>query len=389
MDNYLTIIKKCLNKTGTSEDRKLLNQWLSDSEENKLLFKEEVKKWYASKDDLETDTQKAYDSFITRVNQSDVKVVSIKNWKRILPYAAVFAGILMIGYYGLLRDTGYSSNNSVVVNSEKPRQDDKIKIIQDDGTITYMDNTSQSDIVTSNGTILGKMENDRLVVAESIHPETIEYLEISIPKGKIFQLDLSDGTKVWLNAGSTLKFPKQFIASESNRNVYLDGEAFFDVTTNKVQPFMVNTGDVSIEVLGTQFNVSSYPEDITIKTTLVEGSVALKELGSITELATLVPNDQVIYTKQNMKLDQKQVDTKLYTSWMYRKMIIDNESFASVIKRLERTYDIEIISKHEKLNQTRFTGEFDTENVRQILAVFSETVNFKYTINNKQIVIAP
>ncbi|RKM92724.1 DUF4974 domain-containing protein, partial [Aquimarina sp. BL5] len=268
-------------------------------------------------------------------------------------------------------------------------EEDKIKIIQEDGTITYLDFDDKTDIINAKGKLIGKKDRDKLIVSNTKNGEEIEYLEISIPKGKIFQLSLSDGTKVWLNAASTLKFPKNFVASESNRVVHLQGEAFFDVTTNKTQPFIVNTASIDVEVLGTQFNVSSYQEDATVKTTLVEGSVAIIDSEDQNKLSTLVPNDQAVYTKQNKGLDQKKVNTEIYTAWMYRKMTIQDESFASVIKRLERTYDIEIINTNDRLNKTRFTGEFDVENVRQILNVFSETIDFTYTIENKRIVIAP
>ncbi|WP_299437464.1 FecR domain-containing protein [uncultured Aquimarina sp.] len=391
MKSYLTLIEKYLENTISPEDREILKSWVEENEEHKNIFKKEVANWSVAKEEISVDPNKAYDRFVKNIQKGEQekgKVRSLHSLKKVMQYAAVLAGILVITYYAVKSNPVVITNDNNVVITES-LEEDKIKIVQEDGTVTYIDFDDKTDIVNADGKLIGKKDRDKLVVSNTENSEEIEYLEISIPKGKIFQLSLSDGTKVWLNAASTLKFPKNFAASQPNRLVYLEGEAFFDVTTNKEQPFIVNTGTVDVEVLGTQFNVSSYQEDLTVKTTLVEGSVAINNSDDHKKLLTLIPNDQAVYTKQNKDLDKKKVNTEVYTAWMYRKMIIQDESFTSVIKRLERTYDVEIVSTNERLNNTRFTGEFDVENVRQILNVFSETIDFTYTIENKRIVIAP
>ncbi|AXT53450.1 DUF4974 domain-containing protein [Aquimarina sp. BL5] len=391
MKSYLGLIEKYLEDKISPEEREILKSWVSENEEHKNIFTKEVAEWSAAKKEISVDSHKAYDRFVSTIQKEEHKkgkVRSLQSWKRVMQYAAILVGVLVITYYAVKSNPVVITNDNNIVTTES-LEEDKIKIIQEDGTITYLDFDDKTDIINAKGKLIGKKDRDKLIVSNTKNGEEIEYLEISIPKGKIFQLSLSDGTKVWLNAASTLKFPKNFVASESNRVVHLQGEAFFDVTTNKTQPFIVNTASIDVEVLGTQFNVSSYQEDATVKTTLVEGSVAIIDSEDQNKLSTLVPNDQAVYTKQNKGLDQKKVNTEIYTAWMYRKMTIQDESFASVIKRLERTYDIEIINTNDRLNKTRFTGEFDVENVRQILNVFSETIDFTYTIENKRIVIAP
>jgi len=388
MDNYLTIIKKYLEGDLSLLEREKLKKWLSQDIANEAFFKEEIKNWYDAQEGIEVEPDTAYKRFAEVIDQKQTKVILFKPWMKMITYAAVFTGVLLgVYYYTAVNESLSRDNPNIVeVNYESL---DKIKIVQADGTTTYLDFKDTRDVVDPSGNLVVKKEQNQLIVQSNATSAKTEYLEISIPKGKLFQLSLSDGTKVWLNAASTLRFPQHFNTADTNRIVHLEGEAFFDVTTNKKQPFVVKTGAVDVEVLGTQFNVSSYNEDATVKTTLVEGAVAVNDPNNATQNLKLTPNHQAIYSKENNRLQQKKVNTALFTSWMDKKIILQNESFSEVCKRIERTYDVEIISTNEKLNNTRFTGEFDTENVEQILNVFSETIAFTYTIKDKKIMINP
>ncbi len=388
MDNYLTIIKKYLEGDLSLLEREKLKKWLSQDIANEAFFKEEIKNWYDAQEGIEVEPDTAYKRFAEVIDQKQTKVILFKPWIKMITYAAVFTGVLLgVYYYTAVNESLSRDNPNIVeVNYESL---DKIKIVQADGTTTYLDFKDTRDVVDPSGNLVVKKEQNQLIVQSNATSAKTEYLEISIPKGKLFQLSLSDGTKVWLNAASTLRFPQHFNTADTNRIVHLEGEAFFDVTTNKKQPFVVKTGAVDVEVLGTQFNVSSYNEDATVKTTLVEGAVAVNDPNNATQNLKLTPNHQAIYSKENNRLQQKKVNTALFTSWMDKKIILQNESFSEVCKRIERTYDVEIISTNEKLNNTRFTGEFDTENVEQILNVFSETIAFTYTIKDKKIMINP
>jgi ferric-dicitrate binding protein FerR (iron transport regulator) len=389
MDNYLTVIKKYLEGDISSSDRQALQQWLAEDPDNEILFKQEIKNWYAANEKLPADSNSAYERFIHTIEDKKTKVIRLQSWSRILKYAAVLGGILLGGYYYTSRDISVftTSSSSTVAADILPI--DKIKVAQADGTVTYMDFNDKTDIKNASGNLIGKKNQDQFVVQPDTEVTEVKYMEISIPKGKLFQLTLSDGTKVWLNAASSLKFPQHFVPAEENRIVYLKGEAFFDVTKNKKQPFIVKTETIDVEVLGTQFNVSSYSEDTTVKTTLVEGAVVVNDQNENTNSLQLVPNDQAVFSKNKKVLHKQKVNTSLYTSWMDKKIILQNESFSEACKRIERTYDVAIISHNKKLNNTRFTGEFDVENVKEILRTFSETLKFTYEMNQNKILIHP
>lgn len=387
MINYLTIIRKYLKEEISPLEKEKLIQWLEEDEENIVLFKNELRNWYATKEELHTEPKKAFEHFVKAIHQKETKVIALGVWKKVVVYAAVLAGILFGTYYTVYNKPLFK-NDPIIVETDATSTD-KIKIVQTDGSISYVDFENTTNVTDAQGNLIGTKEQDQLVLERNNLNTKIEYIEIAIPKGKLFQLTLSDGTKVWLNAASTLKFPKHFTPSAKNRLVYLEGEAFFDVVTNKEQPFVVKTGGIDVNVTGTQFNISSYPEDATVKTTLVEGAVAVNQDDNTVNTLTLTPSYQAVYRKEDKLLHQKKVNTKLFTSWMNKKIILQNESFAELCKRIERTYNVEIESQNEKLNHTRFTGEFDTENIEEILNVFSETIKFTYTIKNKKITIKP
>lgn len=171
--------------------------------------------------------------------------------------------------------------------------------------------------------------------------------------------------------------------------VYLVGEAFFDVATDEKKPFIVKAKGIDINVLGTQFNVSSYAEDELIKTTLIEGSVALATSDTPNNKVLLNPSYQAVYNKEESYISKKKVDTEIFTSWMQKKIILQNESFEEAFRRIERAYDMKIINHNSVLAATKFTGEFDVESIEEILKTFSETLNFTYTIKEKKIIIHP
>ena len=171
-----------------------------------------------------------------------------------------------------------------------------------------------------------------------VSDENLVFNEIYVPYGQTFNLTLSDGTKVWLNAGTRLRFPQNLKTSTQNRIVYLDGEAFFDVTKDEKRPFIVNAENLDIEVLGTQFNVSAYKSDGQIATTLVEGAVNVYEDSNPDTKVLLSPSYQAAFVKEKGTLTKEKVDTRIYTGWMENRLIIDNLSFKQIIDKLERTH---------------------------------------------------
>jgi len=211
------------------------------------------------------------------------------------------------------------------------------------------------------------------------------YNEIQIPNGEKSSITLYDGTKVWLNSGTTFKYPVAF--NGGKRNVFIEGEAYFEVAKNKKKPFVIHTGEMDILVLGTKFNVYAYPEDDMLYTTLEEGSVNIS-LPAIDKKFNLKPGEQFEYSK-SAKLPQLiNVDTRLYTSWKENILRFENASLAEVFKKMERWYDVKIIVDKNLDTSERYTITIKTESLREMLKVLSLTTNMKYEIKEDMVKIS-
>ena len=212
--------------------------------------------------------------------------------------------------------------------------------------------------------------------------------EMVTPKGQRSIITLFDGTRVWLNADSRLDYPESF-AGKKTREVYLEGEAFFDVTENKEQPFIVNTSDLKVKVLGTAFNVRSYKKDNLIETTLVRGQVSISSKAEQGSAVILRPNQKVVYEKKSGKLMLKnQVDTEKSTSWRDGKLYFEDEAFSEIVKALERWYNVTIHVENTETLGCRFSAKIDNKTLEEVLDLFKFSENIDYRIDERVIYIS-
>jgi ferric-dicitrate binding protein FerR (iron transport regulator) len=209
--------------------------------------------------------------------------------------------------------------------------------------------------------------------------------QIIIPYGKRSEITLADGTHIWLNSGSQLSYPSRF--KTNSRDVYLTGEAFFDVTADANKPFYVMTRDFKIKVLGTKFNVSSYSEDRTIQTVLLKGKVSAGKNKLFAETIDLYPGERLVYDKAGNNLAKEKVDVQLYTSWINGYLIFDNEPTTEVFKKLERYYNQRIIASGG-LGGNTFSGKLDLkDNIKDVLDNISFASSVKATEENGSFII--
>ena len=192
----------------------------------------------------------------------------------------------------------------------------------------------------------------------------IETQLVHTSSGEIKQVVLEDGTKVWLNAESTLSYPQPF--SKKNRIVKLEGEAYFDVRSNKKRPFKVETDKIIINVTGTQFNVSSYKNDPLVSTFLEEGSVSVNHIESNSNY-DIKPGYVFELNKGNKNVSFREVDMRYLTAWKNGELSFYNESFESISRKLERKFGVEIILKNENIKNLKYTADFDSEGIDEIL----------------------
>ncbi len=386
MIDYNLLIKKLVNNEISLHEREILQEWVLIDEQNHKKFTQ-ILKTLEVKESLLFDSNFAYKKFNTTITKKDNKVVRLTKYYK---YAAIL--VLAIGVTFIISLNNKSTDFNTIVDSNPQNNiiDKKaITIKLADGTTKIIANNMLSDLKDSNGNLIASKQNNGLSFTNNLNKDSNNFAlnEIQVPNGKTLKIELTDGTVVWLNSGTRFKFPQSFNSYTENRKVFLQGEAFFDVTKNKDKPFIVETKGINVEVLGTQFNVSSYDNEEIIATTLVEGSVNVIQVESPDKTLHITPNYQAVFNTTNSNLSKTKVDTKIYTSWINNKLIINSLKFNDILKKLERKHDVEIINENQILNNEIYRGEFEDETIETILNTIALSNPFKYTIEGKKITI--
>jgi hypothetical protein len=309
----------------------------------------------------------------------------LNNW---LKYAAVFIGLLLTTTYAI---NEYNKNQTKhafsVLNTSgvilKITGDNNAQIIENDGVRV---------ITNRNGEKIGTIQKNILKYTDNTNSKNQLASEntLTVPYGKTFDVVLSDGTYVYLNAGSVLTYPAHFNGA-AKREVFLKGEGYFKVAKDKNIPFIVKTETLNTRVYGTEFNVSAYKTDATTEVVLVEGSVGVKEVeetkSSHTEYLIIKPSQKASKGGVSNILKVEKVNVKPYISWKSGLLIFDNENIASIFQKLERQFDVEIRNSYANLYTHSYTGVFKTKNINEILLTLSNHTSFYYTIKGNKITI--
>lgn len=256
-----------------------------------------------------------------------------------------------------------------------------VKIIKEDGTFEMTNNE---------GKVTLKQTGNQLTYNNDLVSRELVYNQLNVPYGKQITIKLSDGTLVHMNAGSSLKYPVEFISEEKERKVFLDGEAFFEVASDESAPFLVQTEQINVQVLGTQFNISSYPDDASTEVVLVEGLVEL--LRNNTEKDNkpvgLAPGYMgVLGQGINEEIYIEKVNTHHYTSWTKGELLFRRSTLHDMFKTLERHYNITILNTNKDWENVLFNASFKKEPIEIILSYFDEVIGMDYSIKNNMVII--
>lgn len=262
----------------------------------------------------------------------------------------------------------------------------KAMLVLNNGDIINLSNKTHDEIITTEDLIIRNngTELQYATPEDAINKQTNNYNELIVPKGGEYTLTLSDGTKVWLNSQSKLKYPVAF--NNINREVYLEGEAYFEVTKDPHHPFHVNAKDrITIEVLGTSFNVRSYPDENKVETVLEEGSVRMSK-GK--EKVMLFPGYKAVYQPEK-GFEMASVNTELYTAWRYGQYIFVDESVENILKQLSRWYNIEVFYSDEKARSVIFSGDVRKYNdITTLLEAMEIAGGIHFKINGNTLIVS-
>jgi ferric-dicitrate binding protein FerR (iron transport regulator) len=214
----------------------------------------------------------------------------------------------------------------------------------------------------------------------------LKFNVLKVPRGGEYFLILADSTKVWLNSETTLRFPVRFAGN--TRSVELNGEAYFEVARNEKVPFLVSSGNQTIKVLGTQFNISSYPENQLIMTTLVEGSVEVSPGSNQEEKLLLNPGEQSLLSKNTNKIEKRIVDVTPYIAWKDGRFVFQDQMLEDIMNTLSKWYDVQVVFANEEDKKLRFTGNLERYvDFSDILGKIERTNEIEFAIANNTIII--
>lgn len=318
------LIARLLCGEATNIEKDELNHWIGESPANKRLFDETQRIWEKSQPYFSaseiSSDRDKIKSQISQYSNKATKTIGLPTW--LFRVAAILAFPIMLGI----------------------------------------------------GWYLGSLE---------ISSET-QMCEVTAPKGQITRCLLADGTEVWLNAGSTLKYDPAL--NGKIRKVKLDGEAFFKVAENNKKPFIVSTQQAQIKVLGTVFNLKAYSGEDKVETTLEEGSVEFSVHGNAAKTVKLKPGEQLVYSISEKKITLGEVDTYLHTAWKDGKFVFKDADLHTIIQELEKLYDVRIHLENDSLRKLHFRGMFEYEqNIFSALETLERTTNIKYRMNGRDI----
>jgi len=370
------IIFNFFENPSNPDEIEQLAQWVKD---NPSSFKESAELHYLITRSLGQENAEQYKKEL--LSKFDLLVRSKRKRRQAwLRYAAIFIGLIGISTLLLLRN-----------NSPKTVGQQEVTIVLDNGTTKELSNKDAS-IVTRSNNIIAEQDGFKIVYKKvSIENDDLDeplvYNTLNVPYGKKFEIVLSDGTQVYLNSGSSLTYPTAFYAS-GPRDVELTGEAYFTVESDSLRPFRVKTRELDTKVLGTQFNLSSYPDDETVQVVLVEGSLSVKRSNGFEASHLLLkPNQMAFYSNGHKELQLTDVDVSRYIAWKEGILYFKNEDFIHITKKLERHYNVAIEIRGDLLKSERYTGRFKTETIEEVLQGFQRIKDFAYKITNDKIIL--
>lgn len=369
------LISKYLRNDISEEDRMVLEQWLDEKEENRLLLESFRNGTHEVQHDMDfirsLDAETAWESFEERVQQ--------RRWKRMMRYVGYAAAIVVVAGLAIWKflpgssDADDAQTANVFHNDVAPGSNKAQLTLSDGSTVdleTYINGLQEQD-----GTAITGSDGQLTYSTPDDAANELIYNTLVIPKAGTYQLTLSDGTKVWLNAMSELRFPVQFGGKE--RRVFLKGEAYFEVAHDARRPFRVAVNDTEVEVLGTHFNINSYAQ---VTTTLVEGSVKIyKE-----EEEQLLTPGQEAKVGEHISVYKANMDKVI--AWKNGDFYFKSDNMVEIMEQLSRWYDIEVNYRGNIPLNAGYNGSISRNvNLSEVLEMLTFASGALFSIDQKQV----
>ncbi len=363
----------------SEKERKELKKWIENKEENAIIYHDLLEGNIGGEDREKIIGKFRKEQAWKRVRnhiESEKKVAkrNVLRKFRIPMAAAVLLALVTFAYFQFIN----SASTFPETASLNPGTS-RANLSLPERSIALHNTDAKQNISSSyhveNGTLIYEKGTD------------VEQHKIDVPRGGEYKVQLADGSKIWLNAGSSLSYPTNF--NGDTREVTFSGEGYFEVAGNTDKPFIIHTNDIQVKVLGTAFNISAYEDDDFVHTTLEEGKVVIsKEKGSDKNTWVLYPGQQAYYNTLEQQLMVSKVKVQEFTSWKTGRLIFSGETLGSLFKKFSRWYDVDVVFEDEKLAQKTFTGSVPRfEDGNHLLKILEKTHSVKLDIQGKTIIV--
>jgi hypothetical protein len=372
------LLNQYFNDVLTDQENEELNNWYLATNLNANDFEEWI-------NEIESEEQLA-ELFYTRFKQKNLKLHKAKvrtlSFKSYISVAAVFLIFMAFAVYLFSTkesiDKGSKAAKHQTISALIKPGDNKATLTLANGKVLELDDVASGKILDEEGLKITKTKDGRLLyeVLDNGSPSKIN--TITTPNGGQYQVVLSDGTRVWLNAASSLKYPTKF--NGNRREVELSGEAYFEVSQNKNAPFVVNGNKQTITVLGTHFNVNAYQDEAFVTTTLLEGSVKVETRNS-KNAKMLKPGQQSVLIGQNFAIED--ADIQEAVAWKEGYFKFKDEDLHIIMKQIARWYDVEVVYEDAFINK-RFGAYISRQkSIHEILNIMQSTKGIKFKIEGR------
>jgi len=392
LDEQQNKLRKLLSRSEwTSKEVQWLLSYLEDSEDTGLI--QLMQKHFL--DDLENakEISPEASSKLFKAIHDKIDSESKGKKRRVIPLkriaiAASVIGLLLISVLLLNDKIGKKETAKAETNHQRFKNDvspggDKATLILADGSTIVLDETQNGTIAQQGNSKIIKLDGKLSYDPTNKNSREIVYNTISTPKGGQYQLELPDGSQVWLNATSSIHFPTSFTGTE--RRIEITGEAYFEIAKNPNMPFIVTVSNSEVQVLGTHFNINAYNDEDNVKTTLLEGSVRFVNDGSVN---ILKPGQQAQLTKEGTTKVVSDVNVDNVVAWKNGMFDFENASIETVMRQLSRWYDVEI--EYKGKTDDLFIAEM-RRNIKlsDALKALELTGKVKFDIQDKKIIVMP
>ena len=360
------------------QGRALLDAWLAESPEHVQEMEKIRGEVVAGKWEVEEVARKGWEDFKRRKR--------LVLWRRVMKYAAILLLPLAVAAGLWWHDVHSAEEAAPVV---EPIVAGKTRAVLElaDGKRVDLDEMRHLDLQEKDGTAITLSEDQVLRYdgeASTSGQQQEYYNTLWIPKGGEYSLQLSDGTRVWLNAATRLKYPVAFTGKE--RRVELEGEAYFEVRKDDRHPFIVSAEGVDVQVYGTSFNINTFVAQ-GVETVLLEGSVGVRRMDGGEE-CRIVPGEMAVYDEGDGSLAVKEVDVALYTSWIEGLFKFEEERLEDIMETLSRWYDVEVFFYNDALRDALFTGDLRRyKNIGEHLRMLEMTTNVAFEVKGNTVFV--